>query len=73
MRDAMLYLGHQVTLGMAWFDHRPGWIQLLIVLAFIAALVVLTHCDELRRAHEWAEFKAWQERRRRAARLKGVR
>ena len=73
MSDAALWLGHQVALCRAWFDHRPGWLQLVMVLALIAAIVALTHCDELRRAREWSEFKAWQERRQRAAKLKGVR
>jgi hypothetical protein len=73
VHDDCLWFGHQVGHLALWFEHRPGWIQLLIVLVIISAFVVLTHCDELHRAREWAEFKAWQKRRQRAGRLKGVR
>ncbi len=67
------WLAQAISAAVVWFDHQPSWIQGLIVLVIIAAVVALTHCDELRRAHDWAEFRAWQERRRRAARLKGGR
>jgi hypothetical protein len=64
------WLVKAIPAAVAWFDHRPGWLQGILALAAVAVFVVLTHCDELRRAREWAEFRAWQERRRRASMLK---
>ena len=33
------WLVRAIPAAMVWFDRRPGWIQLLIVLAIIAAFV----------------------------------
>lgn len=63
------WVARRISAAVVWFDHRPGWLQLLLVLAIVAAIVALTHCDELRRARDWAEFRAWQRSRRRP--LKG--
>ena len=61
---AGLWLGHQVAVGMAWFDGLPGWLQLTLVIAVLLVVCAAMHVDDLRREREWRAFRRWLERQK---------
>jgi hypothetical protein len=66
----LTWLSQWTAAAIAFFDHLPRWMQVLVVTVAALAIVAGLHLDDLAREREWRQFRLWRERRRRALEIR---